>query len=71
MQLAATDGLVSCFKENPRITVRELCEALHALVILQLVARRLERQVVTVVAGPKSHNRVFRKFRNDGSCRGH
>src|SRR2546425_8978534 len=59
MQLAVMDGLVSGFKESRRITIRELCETLHTLVILQLVAGRLERQVVTVVAEPKSHYRVL------------
>src|SRR2546422_4152191 len=69
MQQAVMDGLVSCSKESRRITIRELCETLHTLVILQLVARRLERQVVTVVAEPKSHYRVVGELRDDGGCR--
>src|SRR5437879_11955713 len=69
MQLAVMDGLVSGCKESRRITIRELCETLHTLVILQLVAGRLERQVVTVVAEPKSHYRVLGELRDDGGCR--
>src|SRR6267143_3726675 len=69
MQLAVMDGLVSGFKESRRITIRELCETLHTLVILQLVTRRLERQIVTVVAKPKSHYRVVGELRDDGGCR--
>src|SRR6266852_5519177 len=69
MQQAVMDGLVSRSKESRRIAIRELCETLHTLVILQLVAGRLERQVVTVVAEPKSHYRVVGEFRDDGGCR--
>src|SRR5207245_10571993 len=68
MQLAVMDGLVSGFKESRRVTIRELCETLHTLVILQLVAGRLQRQGVTVVAEPKSHYRVVGELRDDGGC---
>ena len=34
MQLTGTDGYVSGSKKSGRIAIRELCEALHAVVLL-------------------------------------